>query len=166
MDARGGQPLANVAVQLGDHAYSAVSDAAGEFEFADIQPGDYVLKATAVGYRLTTADVHLTDGELQNVQVILSPASLRRTDTVLVKSDPMAALAASDSLGKFSLDGDQLKNLGSVLADDPLRAVQAIPSIASNNDFESRFSLRGADFTRIGVYLDGVLLHEPLHTLD
>jgi len=38
--------------------------------------------------------------------------------------------------------------------------------VASNDDFESRFSLRGADFNRIGVYLDGVLLHEPLHTLD
>lgn len=127
VDARGGQPLANVAVQLGDHAYSAVSDAAGEFKFADVQPGDYVLKATAVGYRLTTADVHLTGGELQSVQVILSPASLRRTDTVVVKSEPISAPPASDSLGKFSLDGPQLKNLSSVLADDPLRAVQAIP---------------------------------------
>ncbi|HEY3458427.1 MAG TPA: TonB-dependent receptor [Bryobacteraceae bacterium] len=165
-DARGGQPLANVAVQLGDHTYSTVSDAAGEFEFAHVQPGDYILKATAVGYRLMTADVHVTGGELQSVQVILSPASLRRTDTVLVKSEPITAPAASDSLGKFSLGGDQLKNLGSVLADDPLRAVQAIPGVASNNDFESRFSLRGADFNRIGVYLDGVLLHEPLHTLD
>ena len=66
MDARGGQPLANVAVELGDHAYSAVSDAVGDFEFSDVQPGDYVLKATAVGYRLTTADVRLTEGELQS----------------------------------------------------------------------------------------------------
>jgi len=166
VDARNGQPLANVAVQLGDHAYSAVSNAAGEFAFGDVAPGDYVLKAIAVGYRLTTADVHLTNREVQSFQVILSPESLRRTDTVLVKSGPISAPAAADSLGEFSLNGEQLKNLGSVLADDPLRAVQAIPGVASNDDFESRFSLRGADFNRIGVYLDGVLLHEPLHTLD
>lgn len=166
VDALGGQPLANVALQLGDHAYSAVSNATGEFAFGDVAPGDYVLRATAVGYRLVTANVHLTNGEAQSFQVILSPDSLRRTDTVLVKSGPIAAPAATDSLGEFSLEGAQIKNLGSVLADDPLRAVQAIPGVASNNDFESRFSLRGADFNRIGIYLDGVLLHEPLHTLD
>ena len=166
VDARDGQPLANVALHLGDHAYSTASNATGEFAFGAVAPGDYVLKATAVGYRLTTGDVHLTNHEVQSFQVILSPDSLRRTDTVQVKSGPISAPAATDSLGEFSLKGEQLKNLGSVLADDPLRAVQAIPGVASNNDFESRFSLRGADFNRIGVYLDGVLLHEPLHTLD
>lgn len=166
VDARDGQPLANVAVELGDHAYSAVSNATGEFAFGGVAPGDYVLKATAVGYRLTTANIHVTQHEVQYLQVVLSPDSLRRTDTVIVKSGPIAAPAATDSLGEFSLEGDQIKNLGSVLADDPLRAVQAIPGVSSNDDFESRFSLRGADFSRIGVYLDGVLLHEPLHTLD
>jgi hypothetical protein len=38
--------------------------------------------------------------------------------------------------------------------------------LTSDNDFESRFSLRGADFSRIGLYLDGVLLHEPFHMLE
>jgi hypothetical protein len=41
--------------------------------------------------------------------------------------------------------------------------VQSLPGITSNNDFEARFSLRGADFSRIGLYLDGILLHEPFH---
>jgi carboxypeptidase family protein len=49
VDAREGQPLANVAVQLGDHVYSAVSNATGDFAFGEVAPGDYVLKATAVG---------------------------------------------------------------------------------------------------------------------
>jgi hypothetical protein len=53
-----------------------------------------------------------------------------------------------------------------VLADDPLRAVQSLPGVTSNNDFDSEFSLRGASFDRIGLYLDGVLLHSPFHTTD
>src|SRR6185437_14482637 len=103
VDARDGRPLANVAVQLGDHAYAAVSNATGEFAFGNVPAGDYVLKATAVGYRLTTADIHLTNREVQNLQVVLSPDSLRRTDTVQVKSGPISAPAATDSLGEFSL---------------------------------------------------------------
>ena len=53
-----------------------------------------------------------------------------------------------------------------MLADDPLRAVQSLPGVTSNNDFDSEFSLRGASFDRIGLYLDGVLLHSPFHTTD
>lgn len=39
VDARDGQPLANVAVELGDHAYSAVSNATGEFALGASRPG-------------------------------------------------------------------------------------------------------------------------------
>ena len=62
--------------------------------------------------------------------------------------------------------GNDAKNLASVLADDPLRSVQSLPGVSSNNDFDARFSLRGADFDRIGLYLDGVLLHEPFHMIE
>ena len=62
----------------------------------------------------------------------------------------------------ITLEGEERKNLASVLADDPLRAVQSLPGVTSNNDFSSEFSLRGAPFDRIGLYLDGVLLHSPV----
>ena len=38
--------------------------------------------------------------------------------------------------------------------------------MTSNNDFSSEFSLRGAPFSRVGLYLDGILLHSPFHTTD
>src|SRR5262249_28180675 len=64
------------------------------------------------------------------------------------------------------LAGNDAKNLASVLADDPLRAVQSLPGVSSNNDFDARFSVRGADYSRIGLYLDGVMLHAPFHMLQ
>jgi hypothetical protein len=64
------------------------------------------------------------------------------------------------------LAGNDIKNLASVLADDPLRSVQSLPGVTSNNDFDARFSLRGADYSRIGFYADGVLLHEPFHMIQ
>jgi hypothetical protein len=56
--------------------------------------------------------------------------------------------------------------VASVLADDPLRAVQTLPGVSSNNDFDACFSLRGAGYDRIGLFLDGVLLHAPFHTIE
>jgi hypothetical protein len=49
---------------------------------------------------------------------------------------------------------------------DPLRAVQSLPGVTSNYDFQSQFAVRGAGFQRTGIYLDGVLLHSPFHTLQ
>ena len=93
---------------------------------------------------------------------MLSPDTLRQTDTVEARADPFEA-ARADSPAALVLAGNDAKNLGSVLADDPLRAVQSLPGVTSNNDFDARFSLRGADYDRIGLYLDSVLLHEPFH---
>lgn len=66
----------------------------------------------------------------------------------------------------MALAGNELRNLGSVLADDPLRAVQALPGVTSNDDFSSQFAIRGAGFNRTGIFLDGILLHSPFHTLQ
>ncbi len=40
-----------------------------------------------------------------------------------------------DSPDTLVLSGNDAKNLASVLADDPLRAVQGLPGVSSNNDF-------------------------------
>ena len=74
--------------------------------------------------------------------------------------------APEPSAGGFTLEGEERKNLASVLADDPLRAVQSLPGVTANDDFSSEFSVRGAPFGRVGLYLDGVLLHSPFHTTD
>jgi hypothetical protein len=93
-----------------------------------------------------------------------SQDQLRRRDSVSVRATP--DLTGPGPNGEFVLDRADMRNLGTVLADDPLRAVQALPGVNSNNDFEARFSLRGAGFDRIGIYLDGILLHSPVHGLE
>jgi hypothetical protein len=84
---------------------------------------------------------------------------------VETQASPFEA-ARPDSPGALVLAGNDIKNLASVLADDPLRSVQSLPGVTSNNDFDARFSLRGADYSRIGFYADGVLLHEPFHMIQ
>ncbi len=164
VDARGGEALSNVVIQLVGGTYRTNSDGAGRFRILPVEPGDYVLNVSTVGYHLVKRAFHLDSGETKDFEVVLTPDTLRRTDTVQVRADPFEAVR-QDSPSALVLAGNDAKNLGSVLADDPLRAVQNLPGVSSNNDFDARFSLRGADFNRIGLYLDGILLHQPFHTL-
>jgi CarboxypepD_reg-like domain/TonB-dependent Receptor Plug Domain len=165
VDARGGEALAKVEILLGGGAYRTTTDATGHFVLKPVTPGDYVLNISTVGYHLIKKPFHLDAGETKDFEVVLSPDTFHQTDTVEAKADPFDA-ARADSQGALVLAGNDAKNLASVLADDPLRAVQSLPGVSSNNDFDARFSLRGADFSRIGLYVDGVLLHEPFHMIQ
>jgi hypothetical protein len=164
VDARGGEPLSNVVVQLLGGPYRATTTSDGKFKIIAIAPGDYVLQASTVGYRMVKHSIHLDAGEIKEFEVILSPETFRQTDSVSVQESPFEPVR-QDSPSALVLGGNDAKNLASVLADDPLRAVQGRPGVSSNNDFDARFSLRGADFNRVGLYLDNVLLHAPFHML-
>ncbi|HLK69748.1 MAG TPA: TonB-dependent receptor [Bryobacteraceae bacterium] len=165
VDALGGESLSNVAVQLVGGSYRATTDTAGRFRIADVAPGDYVLNVSTVGYHLLKRPFHLDTGESKEFAIVLSPDTYRQTDTVSAQASPFET-ARTDSAAALVLAGNDAKNLASVLADDPLRAVQSLPGVSSNNDFDARFSLRGADYGRIGLYLDGILLHAPFHMLQ
>jgi hypothetical protein len=165
VDARGGEALANVAVVLAGAPYRATTDAAGRFHIAGIAPGDYTVNVSTVGYHLAKKAFHLDAGETKEFEVVLSPDTFHQTETVVARADPFET-TRQDAPSTLVLAGTDAKNLGSVLADDPLRAVQGLPGVSSNNDFDARFSIRGADYSRVGLYIDGVLLHSPFHMLE
>jgi len=165
VDARGGEALGNVAVSLVGGAYRITTDAHGRFNIPAVSPGDYVLHVSTVGYHLLKRPIHVDAGKVLDFEVVLTPDTLRQTETVEVKSGPFD-MAPQDSPSALTLSGNDAKNLGSVLADDPLRAVQNLPGVTADNDFDARFELRGLGFDRIALYLDGVLLHEPFLTIQ
>lgn len=89
-------------------------------------------------------------------------ASIPYTERVTVA----APLGAHDPAGgRISLGRDDLQRLPGVLADDPIRSVQALPRVAASDDFRSDFSVRGSSYRHVGVVIDGVatpwLRHAP-----
>ena len=165
VDARGGEALARVEILLDSGTYRTVTNDGGKFHLSALPPGDHLLNVSTVGYHLVKKPFHLDAGGAVEFEIVLSPDTFHQTDTVEAQSSPFDA-ARPDSQGALVLAGNDVKNLASVLADDPLRSVQSLPGVTSNNDFDARFSLRGADYNQIGFYVDDVLLHEPFHMIQ
>jgi len=165
LDGRSGESIGRVAVQLTATPYRAETSAEGEFRIAGVAAGDYTLTVSTVGYHLVKKTFSLAEGEVKEFEVALAASTLRQTDTVEVRAGPFERERA-ESPSMLTLEGVEAKNLASVLADDPLRAVQGMPGVASNNDFASQFSVRGADYSRIGLYIDDLLVHAPFHQVQ
>lgn len=164
LDARGGEPLARVRIRLAGTGFETATGPTGRFAIPGVPPGDYVLHVETVGYRLVKQPFTLEQGHSQHFEIILSPETFQRTDSVEVTSGPFDIEAVS-SPSALNLTGSEVQNLSGVLMDDPIRAVQALPGVSANNDFQSRFALRGTGYEYIGLYIDDVLMHAPFHAV-
>ena len=155
------EPLARAQIRVEAKTVAAVTDAAGRFLIDDLAPGTYSLKTIIIGYLPLTEPVIVKDSGTE-VELMMVPDTLRRKESLDVSAGPYG----NDSAFSLSMQGTELRNLSTVMIDDPLRAVQALPGVTANDDFQAQFSMRGAGFDRIGVYIDGLLLHSPFHTVQ
>lgn len=164
LDSTTGEPLSKVLIEAecGGSITRTVTAASGEFSLAVPQGENCVLTVRLVGYRPLRTAVRLSDPPLR---LALTPDQLTRRDHVTVSAGAFEPVVES-SPSERTLSASEVKNLAGLVGDDPLRAIQALPGVASNNDFVSQFTLRGSGFDRAGIILDGILLHSPYHAVQ
>jgi hypothetical protein len=163
VDAQTGEPIAKALVSIQDRKIQAVTDAGGRFVFSDVAPGEAELSVTTVGYGVEKRTVR-AGPETGEIEVRLSQEALRRSEGISVTTSPFEALDPAAPAAHL-LGGSELENLASVLVDDPLRSVQSLPGIVASDDFGATFAARGLGFSSVGLYVDGVLMKAPFHTI-
>lgn len=163
----GAEPLRQVEVTVLELKRSVVTGDDGTFTIISVPPGTYTLRISAVGFRLvTTAFQVVNQNDNKEFSVALAPDNFRRVDQIEVKGD-IFQVENPAIPGQMVLNASELKEASTVLANDPFRAIQAMPGVSAsqNNDFLAEFSLLGAPFASIGIYFDDVLVRNPFHTL-
>jgi len=167
VSASGGEPLRRVQVSVLEQKNSTVTEDDGTFSLYNVPPGKYTLQVAAVGYRLVNTAFEISrEEDNKEFSITLAPETLRRTEVVEVKGDIFHGENPAVP-SQLTLTPQELKEAATVLANDPFRAVQSLPGVSAtdNNDFFGQFSVLGAPFERVGVYLDDVLVPQPFHTI-
>ncbi|HEX6464872.1 MAG TPA: TonB-dependent receptor [Vicinamibacterales bacterium] len=163
VDARTGTPLAQVLVSVEDAAKSALTGADGRFAIPDVPAGAHRLYVSVVGYALFRREITIGP-DPPPLTIRLSEGTTAYTETVTVTPDvfraPPEPVASASVLGNA-----ELQNLRGVLADDPLRAVQVLPGVATGDDLRSEFTVRGSDFRHLTFTVDGFDTPYLLHTV-
>ena len=150
VDAQTGDPVAGAAIAIDGRAVGA----AGPARRVDVL-------VTAVGYAFVTRRVDVTAGGANLGDVRLNRESAAVDERVEVRGARTLDATPARTLTKVDL-----QTLSAVIVDDPLRSVHALPGVAANNDLKAEFSLRGAAFDQVGVYLDGVRTGGFVHLLS
>ena len=165
IDGRTGAPLEKVLVVVEDTGQSAQTGADGRFAIPGVVAGPHHLYVSVVGYALLRREVTIgPDPSSRDVLLRLSEGTTAYSETVTVTPD--AFRATTDAVPSSAILGSaDLMNLRGVLADDPLRAVQVLPGVATGDDLRSEFTVRGSDFRHITFTLDGFATPYLLHTV-
>ena len=166
-NAMGGEPLGRVQVTVLEVKVDAVTSAEGGFDIHDLAAGRYTLRINAVGYRLITIPITLASADdTKELSITLVPDNFHHTDRVEVHGDVFQT-SDSPATNETTLTSSEIREASTVFADDPFRAVQALPGVsaAGNNEFFAEFSVMGAPFSSVSIYIDDVLVHSPFHEI-
>ena len=165
-NAQDGEPLSKVQVSVVGTSFAGATKANGAFRVAGLPAGKYVLQVSAVGYRTISVPFEFaTADESKEFTITLAP-DFHPTEAVEVHGDIFQA-PDWPAVGDMTLTSSELQQTSTVLADDPLRAVQALPGVSAsaNNDFFAQFSVMGAPYEQVAIYVDDVLVPGLLHTV-
>jgi hypothetical protein len=164
VDAGTQAPVKDAQVFLVELARSVITGADGRFEFADVKPGTHTLTVSRIGYIFVRRRVPIAAGVTLDITVPLAEGTGTYQETVTVAaSAPTSSLAGVSS--QIELGSAGLADLRGVAADDPMRAVQALPGVATGDDFQAEFSVRGSAHRHLGIVLDGTPTASLMHAV-
>ena len=127
-------------------------------------PGIYTIAASLIGYAIARVNVIVRGAESPPIVLRLAEGAGTYTERVtVVGARPEESQAVP---GAAALHGGELQNLRGVMLDDPLRAVQMLPSTTATDDFYSEFAVRGSAFRHVNLTVDGISARYLMHTVN
>jgi hypothetical protein len=166
VDAKTNAPIADVQIALVEASLTAKTGADGRFEFAHVPPREYTLTVSTIGYIFVRRKVVLVANADLELTIPLAEGTGTYQETVTVAGD--AAAPKPQAIGvssQMELGSAALADLRGVAADDPMRAIQALPGVATGDDFQASFSVRGSAFRHVGIVIDGTPNEFLLHSI-
>jgi hypothetical protein len=164
VEARTAAPLAAVLVKIQATGQQAFSDAEGRFEIADVPAGPQTLLVSVVGYGLVRRSVTVVTGEAVDVSIPVAEGASTYVEDVAVSASPFRE-SEPGVASQTVLGSRDLLALRGLVADDPFRAVQVLPGVATGDDFRAEFAVRGLGPQNIGIAIDGIDSPLLFHTV-
>jgi hypothetical protein len=151
-----------VTVTVQGTSLTTVTGDDGGFVLRNVPAEPQSLLVSLVGYSLARPIVNVEADRTAEITVTLADGLGSYAEEVTVVGDRFRG-ADPAVPSQHTLTSADMQDLRGVMADDPLRAVQVLPGVATGDDFRAEFSVRASDFRHIGLSFDGIPIGWLVH---
>jgi len=157
-----GESLEAVNVAIRNTAKGATTDENGNFIINNVQPGNYTLDISSIGFEKTSKLVKVTADKPARVSVTLK-ASVTSLSEIYVKGEALNTENSTITVDVINLDEIKTLNI-----EQPLRLIEQVPGVDlvayRQGGVADQFSIRGfgggGHAGEAGVQIDGISLNE------
>ena len=148
-----GNTLEGVSVRILQTSSGAITNSKGRFSITLNQAGRYTFEFTHLGYTMAKKEV-LVNKDSTIVNTILS-ASVKILEGVNIETE-----AEGNAVNSVTIKSTSLENLSAPF-NDITNALVSLPSVVSNNELSSSYSVRGGNYDENMVRVNGFPVYRP-----
>ena len=152
IDQHNSDPLIGANIVILGTCFGSAADLNGEYQISALPPGDYLIKASSLGYLTSEKIIIVLPGERLEVDFALKNTALEAVPDVVIAAEK---LVEGGSVSDVALSSRQIQSKDGLL-EDPVKIVQTMPGIASMGD----------PFSPGQLYVRGGAPEENLFLLD
>ena len=154
-----GRPLPGIQITISAMARGAVTDSAGRFSVANVQPGPHTIQARGIGFTLGNASVTVVSGQSASVTITLTRTALELNPVVVVGYGEQERRTVTGAVS--TVTAEKLQDIPTA---DPMKALQGrvpgVDIIAANNEPGAAMNVRIRGVRSLTAS------NEPLYVVD
>jgi hypothetical protein len=160
---KNGEPMPFANVFIPNTSYGTVTDINGFYTITNVEPGDYLLRTTFMGYDTVDLQITIGPGKIVSRKVFLSATEISISVNVTAeKQEKKTEVLISTT----KVTPKQIKQIPSVGGEPDLaQYLQVLPGVIFTGDQGGQLYIRGGSPIQNMILLDGMVIYNPFHSI-
>ncbi|MGE5499616.1 MAG: TonB-dependent receptor [Syntrophothermus sp.] len=162
-DSTNGEAISFANLQIKGTKIGTPADNRGYYIIPAVPSGNQVLTVSYLGYSTREVPVYITEGEITQIDIKLSPTRIRLEEVSVIGEKSVRENEID--LGLQKIKGGDVSLIPAGFESDIFKAIQNTPGVSSTGDMSARYFVRGGNSNQNLVLLDGITVYNPFHAL-
>ncbi len=158
------EPIIGATIQLKNTNKGTQSNVDGFFNITKIEPGNYTLVVSALGFEIDEKEITIENDDATNVKIYLEKKAreLRGVSISAKKQDKVY----ETKVGLTRITPKEMKIMPSIGGEaDIAQFLQVMPGVVSTGDQGGQLYIRGGSPIQNKILLDGMTIYNPFHSI-
>jgi hypothetical protein len=163
-DKESGEPIIFCNVFLEGTTIGAATDINGMYNISKVQPGDYTLTVTYLGYDTTKVVIKLSPRQLLSQNLVIGESSIKLNEVkISAAREEMKTEVKAAAIKISKQDLEMMPTIGG--EPDLAQYMQVVPGVVFTGDQGGQLYIRGGSPIQNKVLLDGMIIYSPFHSI-